>query len=170
MTDAVRRPAQPRCVCRTGRLLHPGNIGVCGGCYSIRHGDALRHGKGDLGMKRVLIADANNAFRQGLAALLEEQASLGTAAQAVSLAEARRLLPAVDHDVDLAVVSLDLPDGDASLLIEELRTIGIPVLALIYQPDAQRRVRALRAGADEVLGMSSSPEKLVRIASRLVGG
>ena len=92
-------------------------------------------------MKNVLIADANNAFRQGLAFLLEEQASLGTVAQAVSLAEARRALPDVNHNVDLAVVSLDLPE---------------------------RRARALRAGADEVLGMSSSPEELVRVASRLV--
>ena len=121
-------------------------------------------------MKSVLIADANNAFRQGLAALLEEQASLGTSTQAVSLAEARRLLPDMDHNVDLAVVSLELPDGDSSPLIEDLRAIGIPVLALSFRPDAQRRVRALRAGADEVLGMSSSPEKLVRVARRLVEG
>jgi DNA-binding NarL/FixJ family response regulator len=121
-------------------------------------------------MKRVLIADANNAFRQGLAALLEEQASLGTVAQAVSLAEARRILPDVDHNVDLAVVSLDLPDGDAALLIEDVHAIGIPVLALTFQSDAERRARGLRAGADGVLDMSSSPEELVREASRLVEG
>ena len=119
-------------------------------------------------MKNVLIADANNAFRQGLAFLLEEQASLGTVAQAVSLAEARRALPDVNHNVDLAVVSLDLPDGDATVLIEDLREFGIPVLALTFHSDAERRARALRAGADEVLGMSSSPEELVRVASRLV--
>jgi DNA-binding NarL/FixJ family response regulator len=133
-----------------------------------RDGDVLRHGQGDLGVKGLLIADANNAFRQALATVLEEQASLGTVAQAVSLAEARCVLPEVDHNLDLAVVSLDLPDGCAAFLIEELRAIGIPVLALTFEPDAQRRARALRAGADEVLGMSSSPEKLVQVASRLV--
>jgi DNA-binding NarL/FixJ family response regulator len=129
-----------------------------------------RHGQGELGMKRVLIADANNAFRQCFATLLEEQASLGTVVQVVSLAEARRVLPDVDHNFGLAVVSLDLPDGDAALLIEELRAIGIPVLALTFEPDAQRRARALRAGADEVLGTSSSSEEVVRVASRLVQG
>jgi DNA-binding NarL/FixJ family response regulator len=135
-----------------------------------RHGDALRRGKGDLGMKNVLIADAHNAFRQCLAALLEEQASLGTVAEAGSLAEARRVLPDVGHNVDLAVVSLDLPDLDAQLLIEDLHAIGIPVLALTFQPDPERRARTLRAGADEVLGMGSSSEELVREASRLVEG
>jgi DNA-binding NarL/FixJ family response regulator len=70
-------------------------------------------------MKRVLIADANNAFRQGLAALLEEQASLKAVAQAASLAEARHVLPDVDHNVELAVVGLDLYDVDATLLIED---------------------------------------------------
>jgi DNA-binding NarL/FixJ family response regulator len=133
-----------------------------------RHSDKIRRGKGDPGMKNVLIADANNAFRQCFAALIEEQASFGAVAQAVSLTEARGVLPDVNHNVDLAVVSLDLPDEDTALFIEELREIGVPVLALTFEPNAERRDRALRAGADEVLGMGSSPEKLLRVASRLV--
>lgn len=135
-----------------------------------RYGDALRRGKGDWGMKKVLIADANNAFRQCLAAVLEERASLGIVAEAASLAEARRVMPSVDHETDLAVVGLDLPDGDAGILIEELRALGIPVLALTLEPDEEGRVRALRAGADEALGIGSSCESLLRVASRLVEG
>ena len=121
-------------------------------------------------MKNVLIADANNAFRQCLAAVLEEQASLGMVAEAASLAEARRVLAGVDHEADLAVVGMDLPDGDAGLLIEELRALGIPVLALTLEPDEEGRARALRAGANEVLGIGSSCETLLRVASRLVEG
>jgi DNA-binding NarL/FixJ family response regulator len=132
--------------------------------------DALRHGKGDVGMKNVLIADANNVFRQCLAAVLEEQASLGIVVEVASLAEARRVLPGVAHEADLAIVGLDLPDGDAALLIEEIRALGIPVLALTLEPDEERRVRALRAGANEILGIRSSCETLLRVASRFVEG
>jgi hypothetical protein len=32
MTDAVRRPAETRSICRKGRLLHPGSVGDCGDC------------------------------------------------------------------------------------------------------------------------------------------
>jgi DNA-binding NarL/FixJ family response regulator len=121
-------------------------------------------------MKNVLIVDANNAFRQCLAAVLEEQASLGIVAEAASLSEARRVLPGVDHEADLAVVGLHLPDGDPRLLIEELRALGIPVLALTLEADEEGRVRALRTGANEVLGIGSSCETLLRVASRLVEG
>ena len=135
-----------------------------------RYGDALRRGKGDWGVKKVLIADANNAFRQCLAAVLEKQASLGIVAEAASLAEARRVLPGMNREADLAVVGLDLPDGDAGILIEELRVLGIPVLALTLEPDEEGRVRALRAGADEVLGIGASCETVLRVASQLVKG
>jgi DNA-binding NarL/FixJ family response regulator len=121
-------------------------------------------------MKNVLIADANNVFRQCLAAVLEEQASLGIVAEAASLAEARRVLSGVDHEADLAIVGLDLPDRDAALLIEEIRALGIPVLALTLDPDKESRVRALRAGANEILGKRSSCETLLRVASRLAEG
>jgi DNA-binding NarL/FixJ family response regulator len=119
-------------------------------------------------MKSVLIAEAHNVFRQGLAVVLEEQTSLEAVVQAASLAEARNVLQSVDGKVALAIVGLDLPDGDAAPLIEDLRAAGTPVLALAFEPDAERCTRALRAGADEVLRIASSCEKLVETASRFV--
>ena len=118
-------------------------------------------------MKGVLIAQAPNAFRQSLAVVLKERASLEAVAEAASLAEARNFLPSSEGKADLAIVSLDLPDGDAAPLIEDLHASAIPVLALAFEPDAERRTRALHAGASEVLSMGSSCKNLVEVASRL---
>jgi DNA-binding NarL/FixJ family response regulator len=121
-------------------------------------------------MKRVLIADPHNAFRQSLTVVLEQQASLETVLQAASLIEVRRVLPSMDGISNLAIVSLDLPDGDATPLIEDLRATGIPVLALAFEPGQKRRAQALQAGANEVLSIASSCENLVAVATRLVEG
>ena len=104
-------------------------------------------------MKRLLLVHDNALFREALALLLEWQTGLHSV-HAGSVAEVRRILGEPHHEVCLAIVGIDLPNGDDAIeLIEELREgePDCPVLALATARSLQRRTRALRAGAEEVL-------------------
>jgi len=120
-------------------------------------------------MKRVLLVDNCDFFRQGLAIVLGRHMDLRENFQAGSLGEARRVLADLDAEVDLAIIDLDLPNGDATELIEHLRNVAIPVMALTADPSLQRKGRALRAGAGEVLTLATSVAQIIDTAERLVG-
>jgi DNA-binding NarL/FixJ family response regulator len=121
-------------------------------------------------MKRLLLVHDHNLFRQILALILEQHTDLKENIQAGSLAEAHQLLDDLDRQLDLAVVDLDLPEGDATELIEDLREFEVPVLALTSGSNSERSASALRAGADEVLSAATSGEKIVDTAKRLISG
>ncbi len=119
-------------------------------------------------MTRVLLADDHYLFRELLATVLRQDTNLKENVQAESLAEVRRLLRGLDGNIDLAIVDIDLPNGDGAEVIKELREVGVPVLALTLGQSVQGRARAVRAGAAEVLGTTASGEEIIRMAKRLV--
>jgi len=122
-------------------------------------------------MKRVLLVEKHDLFRQMLGLVLKWNTDLKETVEANSLAEARRILGNSNHKPDLAVVDLDLANGDGFELISELRTSApdVPVLAITLRRDADLRERALQAGAGEVLTMAASPKEIVDLAKQLVG-
>jgi DNA-binding NarL/FixJ family response regulator len=122
-------------------------------------------------MKRVLLVEKYNLFRQVLALVLKWNTDLKESVEAESLAQARRALDNSSHKPDLAIVDLDLDNGDECALIEELRMAApdVPVLAITLRRDAERRERALQAGAAEVLTMAAPPKQIVEVAKQLVG-
>jgi DNA-binding NarL/FixJ family response regulator len=122
-------------------------------------------------MKRVLVVEEDNVFRQSLALVLKWHTALKESVEANSLAQARRTLANSIHKPDLAVVDLNLASADGFELIEELRTSApdVAVLAITLRPDAKRCEWALRAGAGEVLTMAASLREIVDAAKRLVG-
>jgi DNA-binding NarL/FixJ family response regulator len=119
-------------------------------------------------MKRTLLVEDHALFREGLALLLEQRTGFDNV-QARSLAEARRVLSSPPATIGMAIVDVDLHDGDGIELIEQLRETepDMPLLALTAARDPERRAQALRAGADEVFSMRDPIEKLVRAARRL---
>jgi DNA-binding NarL/FixJ family response regulator len=121
-------------------------------------------------MKRLLLVDDNSLFREALALLLEWNMGLDSV-QAESVAEARRILGGSHDEVGLAIIDIDLPDGDGIELIEELRETetDVPVLALATGRRLQR-IRALQAGAEEVLTVEEPIEELVGTVRRLLAG
>ncbi len=121
-------------------------------------------------MKRGLLVGDHALFHQLLALVLEQHTDLKENVQADSLAEAQRVLDDLDRQVDLAVVDLDLPGENASELIEDLRQLDIPVLALTSNLSLERRAGALRAGANEVLSTATSAEKILDTAKQLISG
>ncbi len=130
-----------------------------------------RVGGGGTRVKRVLLVEKDKLFRQVLALVLKWNTDLKESFEADSLANARRTLNNVGHKPDLAVVDLDLANAEGFELIRELRTSApeVPVLAITLRQEADRRERALRAGAEEVLPMAASPKQIVDVAKRLLG-
>ncbi len=63
-------------------------------------------------MKRVLIVDDHDLFREVLATVLQLDTHLKQNVQAESLAEARQLLRGLGGNIDLAIVDADLPNGE----------------------------------------------------------
>ena len=120
-------------------------------------------------MMRVLLADDHRLFRELLATVLQQTTHLKENVQAKSLAEARQLLRGLDGNIDLAIVDVDLSNGDGAQMIKELREADIPVLALTLGQSLQGRALAVRAGAAEVLSTAAPGDEIVRAAKRLVG-
>ena len=88
-----------------------------------------------------------------------------------SLAEGHRVLGAAKGMADLAIIELDLPDGDGSELIERLHQTepDVPIVALTADRSLARHARALEVGADEVLAKSAHVEQIIGAAVQLVG-
>jgi DNA-binding NarL/FixJ family response regulator len=122
-------------------------------------------------MKRVLLVDKTNVYRQVLALVLKWNTELKESAQADSLTQARRILGNSNRQPDLAIVNLNAAKADGFELMKELRMSApeVPVLAITLERDVEQRDRALRAGAREVLTMDVSPKEIVDAAKRLVG-
>jgi DNA-binding NarL/FixJ family response regulator len=121
-------------------------------------------------MKRVLLVDGHNWFRQALAVDLEQHTDLKENVQAGSLRRARQLLDDLGGEVDLAIVNFDLPEGDATELIKDVRELEVPVLVFTAGRSLEQRTSALQAGANEVLSTAASEEEVVDAAKRLVRG
>ena len=119
-------------------------------------------------MNRVLLVDDHAAFREPLAFMFDREPEFEVVAQAGSLSEARRDLEVID----LAVVDLDLPDGDGTELIGELRAVNPEgmVLVLTASVDREAYARAVEAGAAGVLNKSARIMEVIEAARCLVEG
>ena len=119
-------------------------------------------------MNRVLLVEDHATFREPLAFMLNREPEFEVVAQVGSLAEARGML----EGIDLAVVDLDLPDGNGTELIGELRAANPHGMVLVLTASAEREAyaRAVEAGAAGVLHKSSSIRDVIEAARRLVAG
>ena len=116
-------------------------------------------------MERLLLVEHNRLFGEGLALLLEWRTSLSSV-HAGSLGEARAILEDAEHKPACVVVDLDLPEGEGTEVLEELK--GLPVVALIGRRNVKRQAEAMELGADEVLP-TGSVEKIASAVERLAG-
>jgi DNA-binding NarL/FixJ family response regulator len=116
----------------------------------------------------VLLVEDHATFREPLAFMLNREPEFEVVAQAGSLAEARGML----EGVDLAVVDLDLPDGNGTELIGELRALNPRGMVLVLTASAERDAyaRAVEAGAAGVLHKSVRIKEVVGAARRLMAG
>lgn len=117
---------------------------------------------------RVLLVDDHAAIREAIALAFAHDGEFIVAGQAGSLAEAR----AVMDDVDVAIVDLELPDGDGADLIEELRNRhpGIQTLVLSAHADRASIARAVQKGAAAALDKSIHLHEVVSAVRRMRAG
>ena len=119
-------------------------------------------------MIRVLLVDDHASFRQPLAFMMEREPDFTVVAQAGSLAEARGVL----QGVDIAIVDLDLPDGNGVDLVRELRAADPPgmVLVLSAVTDRVQLAQAVEAGAAGVVHKSARISEIIDAVRRLSQG
>jgi PAS domain S-box-containing protein len=117
---------------------------------------------------RVLLVDDHVAIREAIALAFAQDDEFIVVGQAASLAEARGLL----DGVDVAIVDLELPDGDGADLIGELhaRDPDVQTLVLSAHADRARVARAVEKGAAAVLGKTTHLHEVVSAARRVRAG
>ncbi len=118
-------------------------------------------------MTKVLLVDDHPIVLSGLSALVESEPGLELLASSRTAAEAR----AVTIQPDVAVIDLDLPDGDGIELGGSLKRTwpALRVVVLTMHADDQAVIRSLRAGLDGYLLKDSDPEDIlaaIRSAAR----
>jgi DNA-binding NarL/FixJ family response regulator len=119
-------------------------------------------------MIRVLLIDDHASFCQALAFMMAREPDFTVVAQAGSLAAARHVLA----QVDVAVVDLDLPDGNGIDLIGAFRTANPQgqVMILTAARDPLQYAQAVEAGAAAVLHKSVAISEIIDAVRRLSAG
>ncbi len=119
-------------------------------------------------VKQALLIEDHAMFREGLALLLRWRTGLESV-EAGSLEEGHRVLRDLRSTVDVALINLNLPDGDGSELIEQLHKTkpDVPVVALTADRSLAWQTRALEAGAEEVLAKATPAEQIIAAVERI---
>ncbi len=126
-------------------------------------------------MKRILVVDSHSLFRESLARVLEH--SFGGEVEVLrarSIAEAHTYL--MEGAVVLALIEIELPNGDGTGLIRQLSRANprVPVLTLsmVLSPlvNPSWTEQALEAGAEGVLSKTASIEEILDAVKHLSGG
>jgi DNA-binding NarL/FixJ family response regulator len=110
-------------------------------------------------MTRVMLVDDHPIVLSGLSALVESEDGLELVAAARTAAEAR----AVTTEPDVAVIDLELPDGDGIQLGATLKRAwpGLRVVVFTMHADDRAVIRSLGAGLDGYLLKDSDPEDVL---------
>jgi DNA-binding NarL/FixJ family response regulator len=145
-------------LCTCGGDIHAAQVAAWSSGEQWRAPDWRRF----VGMKQIFFAVDHALFRECLVLLLERSMSC-ECIQASSFAEAYVVLDHLQGEVDLAIVDLDLRDGDGVELVERLYELwfDVPVLVLTADRSLERRTRALEAGADDAFGVQTYADNLI---------
>jgi DNA-binding NarL/FixJ family response regulator len=117
---------------------------------------------------RVFLVDDHASFRQALSFMVEREADMAVVGEAGSLAEARGAM----READIAVVDLNLPDGNGVELVSDFRS-RLPeggVLILTASHDRGDIARAVEAGAAGVVNKSAGVEEIIEALRRVADG
>lgn len=113
---------------------------------------------------RVLLVDDHELVRHGLRRAFEREAAFEVVGEAGTVAEAAGQAALLQPDV--AVVDVNLPDGDGIDLVRELRAaradLGLVVVTM-YDDDA-RVMAALEAGASAYVNKNATADEVLAAA------
>jgi len=120
-------------------------------------------------MYRVLLVDDHAVVRKGMKAILEDELSAVSVAEAGSGDEA---LAALAEPFDVVVLDLSMPGRSGIDLLAEIKTRHpkLPVLIVSLHGEEQFAMRALRAGAAGYLTKAAAPDQLVAAVVKVARG
>lgn len=119
---------------------------------------------------RLIIADDHPVVREGLRALLDSEPGVDVVAEAANGREVLDLI--TDHEVDLVLMDLQMPDLDGVATTRRIRTHHDSVNVLIlttYDTDSDI-TRAVEAGATGYLLKDATREDLMKAIRLAAGG
>jgi DNA-binding NarL/FixJ family response regulator len=110
---------------------------------------------------KLILADDHPVFISGLRAVFDAEHDITVMSVATTGREA--VQAASDHQPDVAVLDLNMPDGDGLWVCGQLRAAGLATRALILTmyDDDENVLAALRAGAYGYTLKGSAPEEIV---------
>ena len=118
----------------------------------------------------LILADDHPVFASGLRAVFDAETDLTVLAVATTGQETVRA--AIEHQPDVAVLDLNMPDGDGLWVCGQLRAAGSTTRALILTmyDDDENVLAALRAGAFGYTLKGSGPDELVAAVRSVARG
>lgn len=121
-------------------------------------------------MIRLILADDHPMFVSGLRALLAAEPDIDVLAVASTGAQA--LAYAAEHRPDVAVLDVNMPEGDGLTVTSRMRAAGLPtrVLILTMYDDDENVLAALRAGAYGYALKGSEGEQIVAAVRAVARG
>jgi DNA-binding NtrC family response regulator len=113
---------------------------------------------------RVLVVDDEPTMADGLRMVLTEEGYAVRVAGTVAAGLAEQ----TEHDFDLAVVDLMLPDGDGLTLLKELkaRDGAIEIIVVTAHGSIPKAVEAIKAGAFYFVGKPFEPDEILVLAAK----
>jgi DNA-binding NarL/FixJ family response regulator len=121
-------------------------------------------------MTRVLLVDDHPLFLDGVRAALASQPDLEIVAEAHSVAEAHRL--AGEHEVDVVLMDLNLPDGSGIDATRDLLAAhpGLRVLVITMSAEDDAVVAAMRNGARGYVVKGAGRTDLISAVTTVAAG
>jgi len=112
-------------------------------------------------MLRLILADDHPVFAAGLRDVLDSDPEITVVAMAANGRDA--LHAATEHRPDVAVLDINMPDGDGLWVSAQLRSAGLPtrVLILTMYDDDENVFAALRAGAHGYALKGAGPDEIL---------
>lgn len=121
-------------------------------------------------MIRLILADDHPVFASGLHAVFDAEPDLDVVAVAAGGRDA--VDAAAQHRPDVAVLDINMPDGDGLTVTAQIRAAGLPtrVLILTMFDDDDNVLAALRAGAYGYVLKGAGPDEIVAAVRAVARG
>lgn len=121
-------------------------------------------------MIRLLMADDHPIVREGLKQILSKYDDIVVAGEAETCMEVLKKVR--QHDYDLVLLDINMPDGIGLDILEEMKSIHpkLPVLILSAYPEEQYAICALKSGASGYVVKKSAPRELITAIRQVAQG
>jgi DNA-binding NarL/FixJ family response regulator len=118
----------------------------------------------------LMLADDHPVFTSGLRAVFDAETDMTVLSIAATGREAVQV--ATEHQPDVAVLDINMPDGDGLWVCDQLRAAGLDtrVLILTMYDDDENVLAALRAGAYGYTLKGAGPDEIVAAVRAVARG